>query len=388
MSYLYENYYNKKSMDKKIDTKKKNNTTKKKIKVLVLADNPENIYSELALPYKNDQNKTEYKGFLLDMFREITKTLEVKYEFEFNYTDKINYDKAVEEINKKKYDIAIGGFSMNGQRAELVNYTYPLYLNNNCILHTKKSAYFRNLITTIKKVSVPVIVLIILGVITGFIVNYYEPNRSSAIVSNLVDKPNDNPLLRRHILTGIAAFFGEMGFMAENSDLTTPGMIVCVIIFIAVFLVIMIVQAKLTTLEIEMQEDGQAIQIDRLPQYLFLGLEGHNSSKKLKKKGAIIKFLPEAKDINSLVNKYLQKEKEYDGIVTSYTKAYNFVKRNRNLVITYLGLGKEPQCFIINKKEIELTNDINEEIMKMRDNGLIAKLCKDFIPDKLDACLE
>ena len=140
----------------------------------------------------------------------------------------------------------------------------------------------------------------------------------------------------------------------------------------------MIVQAKLTTLEIEMQEDGQSIQIDRLPQYLFLGLEGHNSSKKLKKKGAIIKFLPESKDINSLVNTYLKKEKEYDGIVTSYTKAYNFVKRNRNLVITYLGLGKEPQCFIINKNEIQLTNDINEEIMKMRDNGLISKLCKYF----------
>ena len=240
----------------------------------------------------------------------------------------------------------------------------------------EKYTLIKNILILVLKISIPLIILLLLGIICGLILSYVEPSRAVKII-----KGNPTKIFRRHILTGIASFFGKTGFLSENSTLTVKGIIITVIFMIIIFVSIIIVQAKITTLNIELEKNSKDIDVDNLHKFKFLGLKGNNSPMKISNKGADVEFMES--DSNNLLNYYIKNKKNYDGIAMIYTDAYSLLKENKNLKLEYHGLGIEPSSWIINKNKTELLDDINTEILKLKDNKILGAICDDFIKKKI-----
>ena len=57
-------------------------------------------------------------------------------------------------------------------------------------------------------------------------------------------------------MTAIAALFGEMGFLAENTTLSLRGLFFVVLIMTMAFMFVLVLQAQATTFDAELQKRG------------------------------------------------------------------------------------------------------------------------------------
>ena len=80
--------------------------------------------------------------------------------FDDNFQDN-NYNKFIKEVNENKYDIVIGEFFTNNYREKLINFTTPISIDSNAVLHVKKNNHFSTVYKIFKKVIYQIIFLII-----------------------------------------------------------------------------------------------------------------------------------------------------------------------------------------------------------------------------------
>ena len=365
------------------DKSKKSNI----VNVLVIAHKKYNTFTDSASMYV-EHNKKKYIGFHYNVFNIIKDNLKNKYKFNITYSDEMenNYNKFIDETKNGKYDIVVGGFSYNNEREKKINYTYPLFLNSNSILHIKQDYFFKNLVSILFKITIPIIILLFLGIVFGFILNYFEPTRASWLSHIKGSKKEiSKKIFRRHLLTSIASFYGQTGFLSENSTLSIVGIVVSIIIFVIVFNVLIIVQAKITTLNIELEKEKKILNINNLQKYKLLGIKGHNSPAKLIKRGANIDYVD--KSVADTYKHYMKNKDKYNGISLVYTDAFYYYTQNKDLEITHVGLGIEPSSWVINKEKVQLLYDINMQLLTIKDNGNLSSICGKFIK-RMDSCLE
>ena len=229
------------------EQKKYKKDDKKEIKVAVLTTKNNFVGNDLAFPVYVSISKKVYKGFNIDIFNIIKKKLSNKYKFKVIYLkDKsFDYNGLVEDVYKGKYDLIIGGFFLSSWRDSKINFTLPLYLNSNSILHLRETKNIKNIINLIFKILQPIFFLIVLGIIFGIILYFVEPKRGkyNPHVKNNFGR------LKRSILTTISSFYGEMGFLTENTPLSIFGIILVICIIIIATIILQITQARLTTLK-------------------------------------------------------------------------------------------------------------------------------------------
>lgn len=354
-----------------------------KINVLIITSTETNGV-ETAFKYKDKNGEFKYKGFLYEAFLKIKKKLKNKYEFNVKFTDasEQNYDNFVRETAAGKYDIVVGGFFLNEYREKLINFSYPFFFNAYSIVQYKKLGDFEILLKLILALARPIFLLIGLGLIFGIILHFIEPKRGKILDTVKLNMIKGK---RRTILTSIASFFGEMGFLTENTNLSIISVITVIIIMIVAFTIILIVQAKLTTLSLSLEEK-ENINLSNLNKFNFIGFEGNSETQKLDKLGANVKYLKNM-SLKEGIDYYIKNKNKYSGgLITSHTNGYSFVKNNSNLKIKYEGLGIEPCSWILNKNQIKLLEDINQQIIKLIDNGEMKKICTKYIKFK-NACI-
>ena len=365
------------------------NTTniKKNIKTLILLT-PEVVGEQYLneIKYKKEKKekiiideKSKPNGYMYNIFEIIKRKLNNKYIFDIEYSkiDIENYDNIVKLVYNGNYDIIIGSFYINNKREKLVNYTHPLYNNANSIIHIKKNNGFKILIKSIYYISKPIIILIILGLIFGIILFLIEPNRSSYL-QHVRDDTRFGKF-KRTILTSIAAFLGEMGFLSEQSTLRYGSMLFTLVIIITVFIVSLLIQVRLNAAYIKIEEEVNNLEINKINSYKLLGYKGNAESKKIEKLGANVEYVENISE-EKLIQKYLNNKDKYNGVILSYNKAYPHI--NENLGITYKGLGIEECSWVVSQQHNDLLNDMNYELLKLRENKISYSLCKQFI--KLD----
>lgn len=360
-----------------------NDGSKPKINVLVVTSS-ETKGVETAYKYKDKYGEIKYKGFMYDTFLKIKQEIKNKYDFNVKFTDPAdqNYDNWVRETAEGKYDVVVAGFFLNEYREKLINYSFPLFFNAYSIVQHKKLSDFAILTKLIIALAKPVFLLIGLGLIFGLILHFIEPNRGRILDTVKLDKKMGR---RRTILTTIASFFGEMGFLNENTNLSLISVITIIIIMIVAFTFILIAQAKMTTLSLSLEEK-EDINLSNLNEFNFLGFEGNAEPQKLDKLGANVTYLKNM-TLSQGIDYYIKNSHKYSGgLITAHTNGYSFVKNNSDLTIKYDGLGLEPCSWIVNKSKIDLLEDINQQIVKLIDNGEMKKICTKYIKFK-NACI-
>ena len=369
---------------KQVDYLNRNNqlkSKKKQIKVLILTSKINK--SELAVEYKDSYGNTKYDGFLYNVFKKMKKDLEHKYEFIEEFREIRNYNNELINISKGKYDIAIGGFYNNSKANEYVNFSRPLYLGADSILHVKKKNLMNSLVSIIRKMMKPILFLVCIGILFGIILYFLEPNRNS----DLPAVKNSRFSFKRTILTVISAFFGEMGFLTENSELNIPGMLLIIFTMIVSFSLVVLIQARVTTIMVELEKESN-IDFSHIEKYTFLGFKGSTATSTLEKEGAKIEY--SKKNIYDTVKYYLKNTDKYDGIVISYTEAYSRFINDSNLTISYENTGDGENANInlhlcswpVSKEKPEFLKDVNEKIIQYRSDRSLREICKSYLPRK------
>ncbi len=376
--------------------------SKQKIKVLIIKDDN---------PFSDNYHEEKKAGYHYDVFKMLLSDtsggLYKNYTYEVYYSDpqNINYDSFVDEVHSGKYDLVVGGFSINESRERKINYSIPLYINRVGILHLNKKNYLKNLMTLVKETVKLFAFMIVLGIILGGALFYIEPFRNPEYKKiKKESKVKKEKRFRRHILTMIASIFGEMGNLSENNTLSISGIIFSIICFMIIFQILIVAQARVTTINLKLESQDSTIDFDKINSNdykPFLAKEGNAESYKLQ----ILRGKPERVEIENssienLVTNYSFYENEYDGVVLLYTDAYQYlIDKNKNFTFSMEGFGLEPSCWIMKNDPngIHLLEDVNLLILKHRELGVnsqtdqiqfghLTKICKQYIKEK-NACL-
>ena len=376
--------------------------SKPKVKVLIIKDDN---------PFSDNYHEEKKAGYHYDVFKMLlsdkTGGLYKNFTYEVFYSDpeNNNYDTFVDEVYAGKYDIVIGGFSINESREKKINYSIPLYINRVGILHLNKKNYWKNMMILVKETLKLFAFMIVLGIILGGVLYYIEPFRNPDYKKTKKEsKLKKEKRFRRHILTMVASIFGEMGFLSENSSLSFAGIVFSIICFMIIFQILIVAQARVTTINLKLENQDSTIEFDKINsnEYKpFLAKQGNAESYKLQLlRGKPERVEIENSSIENLVTNYSFYENRYDGVVLLYTDAYQYlIDKSKNFTFSMEGFGLEPSCWVTKNDPngIHLLKDINLLIVKHRALGVdsqtdeiqfghLTKICKQYIKEN-NACL-
>jgi len=324
------------------------------------------------------EGNTSYTGFPYEFWKKIKEGLTDSYEFKEDFKNVTNYTKVIKSINSGllDYDVVVGMFYRTPQRLELINYTSPVLLSQNAILTFNKIGYAERIMITMKELLLgPMIMLFSLSLICGFIINRMEPNRSEFIdqVSNSKFSTSKRNLsFRRSVMTAIAAFFGEMGFLAENTTLSLRGLFFVVLIMTMAFMFVLVLQAQATTFDAELQKRG-TLNRKNIESKHLLCMKGHATAKKFERLGATITYI-EDKNLTELLQYYEENKDQFDGVTVDSTTG--IFHRTDKLNLEAEGFGLQMTSFIVKKEQVTILNDINKRILDLQNSLDQERICK------------
>lgn len=382
---------------KKINTE---NSSKPIVKVLIIQD--DNDFSDNYHPRTKE-------GYHFDVFKMLIEDedshLHKNYQYDIEYIEmrgSLNYNNLIEKVQNEEYDLILGGFLITKEREGIVNFSVPLYINRIGILHLNTINLKENFKILLFELVKIFSVIILIALCFGLILYYVEPFRNPDYKKKGKEsKAKKEKRFRRHMLTMIASFFGEMGFLSENSTLTVTGMFFTIFSFIFIFILLMIVQARITTvnLRLESQENNiDYLKVSTDYYKPFLAKEGNAEGRNIEILRPVnyVDFRKES--LEFLVLSYFNEPKKYGGIVMLYTDAAKYLMdKDKNYIFSMDGFGLEPTCWVVTQHSTRLNpelllEDINIDILKHRtidsqgSGGHLTKICKKYIKEK-NACL-
>ena len=319
--------------------------------------------------------KESYSGFNWDVWSKVREKLEDKYDFVISFTNKNDndYNAFVDKVYKGAYDIVVGSFLHTVWRETRIDYTLPLAIDANAILHKDKIDVVREMGRIVWKSSEMILNLLVTGIIVGVLLFWIDPQRAS--VAGL--KKSKYMFFMRSILTGVAAMLGEMGYISENASLKLPGVIFAVFVMALSFVFIMFIQAAITRSLIN--DTSQIITKDNVGQYKMLGYDGYATVEKMKRYGVEVETVGDI-TTDEMIKKYLNNEEDYGGCILSYTHAYPYTKKYPNLVLS-INFGNEPVAWVVNQSKRAFKEDVNREIVKLSNNTELQRICHHYFGD-------
>ena len=344
---------------------------KERIKVFVLTGEETN--GIVAHKYK-EQGNTDYRGFSLDLFRQVIEEphMKDKYIFDFEFmkeAGKINYQEIVEHVAVGKYDVAIGGFINTAGREKIVDFTVPTKIDSTALFYVPDRSKSDIKIETIKEIATLIGLALGLGLIIGILLFYFNPKRK-----RLHGKITKKGFFYRTIMTAIASMFGEMGYLSENSTPNIRGILIAVSIMILAFLFVIFIQARLTSSMLE-ERINRNLNKYAITRGTILGHEGYALAKRFEELGAKVKYIKDA-DNGQLIDMYLKNRDKYIGVAISYCDGYPYLQVYPELSTSLH--DNHVSGFPINQKRTNFLNDINIGIMRMTSDQSLRALCKTY----------
>lgn len=360
-----------------------------KIKVIVMTSVNENG-PEAYISGKDTDGKPIYSGYAIDLFKNIQakgKNMGINYNYDIIYADTTqSHEGVVIDVYNGKYDMAVGLFTHTTQRENKVNFCKPILLDGIAVFHNPLQSHITSFLKSLSVMWKPLFIFIILGLILGLVIYYFDPKRNAATFKN------DKKFFRRSIMTGIAAMYGEMGFLSENTSPTTKGVILTATCMLIATICVLFTQAQLTTELLSAKTQSVDIKSFYGTNKPILGLAGYSEAKLLQKLGANIKYINGTPD--DLVKEYLDNSVHYTGYVLAYSDGFKMTRKHHSLTAT-TGFNKEYSGYIVNHNKIELLEDLNKDILFKKEDKDLDLVCSKYFKDisefinsskKIDLC--
>lgn len=345
------------------------------IKVFLLVSDEEG--SDKIYKYKDAEGTIQYSGFLWDIWSNIEKKLNNKYEFIYTEANKDdnNYDNFVKNTANGTYDIVVGVFFNTPEREKLISYSQPFILDANTIIHQYNSSYISSLQKVVYDSGNLVIYLVTFGIIAGILLWVLDNNRAKYVdqVSHAVNKQKSK--LFRALDTGIAAMFGEMGYLAENTSMNWFSFLLVILLMTVGFILVLFIQGEFTKSLVNYIK-ASPYNPNNIPDKPCLGFKGYASVKSLKRFGIKVEYVENMTTLE-MIKFYLKNKDKYGGCLLSYLGGISATNElsNEDLVFA-LKFGYESGCFVINSNKLDFLNDVNRQILYMRSDLRLQNACK------------
>jgi ABC-type amino acid transport substrate-binding protein len=354
----------------------KNLTEKKKKKIFVITGPP---MSGITATRIIGGGKDDYKGFAYDVWKEIEKDLKNKYDFEVSFSkeDDVEYDRFVSNTEKDVYDMVIGLFAHTPDRMKKVDYTLPIAIDGNAILHMRENTLIDRMLYVLNDIKILFFYLCMFGLLIGVILFITDKERTHSSIKN----KNFLSMFLRTILTGFAATMGEMGFLAENASMSLGKVIIVIILMLISFIFIMFIQAEITSSMVGIETDLKYKKEEiRRKRFLTCYAVPGSYIEKFERYGAIVEHFTGTED--EMVEKYKNNTKKYQGCIITYLDGYKYERHDPELVLTGAKeYGYEPMCFIVGKNDSELKDDVNNKIMELEHSLQLHAKCHEYYED-------
>lgn len=353
---------------------------KPKIKVLIILGNSLTTTKKTV----DSKGNITYSGFTWDLWEKIENALKSKYDFEviFSPEKSTNYNLYIQDVHLGKYDLVIGSFINTKWRESKIDFTTPILIDANAILHEYNTTLLDDIKTVLIKTSKLIFYLLVLGIFFGTLLYLVDPDRIKfqRYTQLGLKKKSKYLFYLRSIVTGIATMFGEMGFLAENPSLSIKGIVLIVFIMTIAFIYIMFIQAEITTVLIN--QSKRKITNDTIAHKKFLGWSSDPVPQKLKRYGANID-LQENISMKNMVKKYLDNKDTYRGIALPYCFGHKYLKQYPNLTLS-TGFGNEPSAFVVSQHKQQLKEDVNAVIIDLKTRLKLQQMCQSYFGDVQD----
>jgi len=364
-----------------IDKKGEKSGEKEVIKVFVITG-PET--SGIVTYEKEVDGRKVYSGMAWDILQAVAALPDFeKYKFEYTFSEPgfNNYTETVEWVSTGKYDLGLATYSQNKKRENIVNYTVPITIDAYAVFHYRDTSVYDVFKDVLSQIGYLVLILIILGIVTGLVLFLVDPNRSKA--TNIKHR---RVFLIRSIMTGISTFFGEAGFLFENSTSSIKGLIAVSVVMLIAVIFLQFMQAEITSLIID-RKMGKGITPADMKLKPVLGHKGYAHTTRWEENGGLVER-QEGKNNTDLIEMYMKEPDKYLGVVLSYYDGFPFIDLYPG--ITASVFGNTPNCLIYNPNKVRFGEDLNKGILHIRATKDKQKICRSYFgsndPNAPPAC--
>lgn len=328
------------------------------------------IYDDVLIKKK----KNKYYGIIYDLWESLRNDMKIKYNYKFIEYE-VNY-KNINNINiLKNYDIIIGSNIKNLNNTKYFLYSYPLVFDKFILIHKGESMLYKTIVYLLKYIGKYIFYIILFGIFIGVLLAFIEPERS-----NRVDKEQNLYMtwLLRPIVTTIGAFFGEMGYLIENTSLKIHSIIFTFFVVILGFIIVLILQGLVTNEIINVANEFEADDIDKndviyasnfIPNPDYITFVENN----------MIKY-DKNKNTEQLIKYYLNNKTKYKGLLTTTLEFNNIDKKilHADTVISDKKTDYIIYYLMISKKKTLFLHQLNELILKQKQNGKFNRICRSY----------
>jgi hypothetical protein len=320
--------------------------------------------------YVSEKNGQKvYSGMAWETLEAVKKLPELKkYEFEYTFSDSgySNYTETVDWVSTGKYDLGLAVYTQNQIRESKINYTVPFLIDAYALFHYSNKSEIDILNSILSKLGYQFLILIILGIITGLVLFFLEPQRSIA-----TKVKSRKAFMIRSITTGIATFFGEAGFLFENSS-SIKGLIAITLIMLISLVFLQFMQAEITTLFIDNQASDKISPLD-INTTLAIGHEGYAHTTRWEENGGTVELFKEKNNVE-LLEVYKENQSKYLGVILSYYDGFPLLDLNPGLNVSIFGNTME--SMIYNPRKVKFGEDLNKGLLYIRSTKELREICK------------
>ena len=319
--------------------------------------------------YVSEKNGQKvYSGMMWETLEAVKKLPELKkYEFEYTFSDSgySNYTETVDWVSTGKYDLGLAVYTQTQPRESKINYTVPFLVDAYALFHYSNKSY-AVLNSIVSKVGYQFLILIILGIITGLVLFFVDPQRSIA-----TKVKSRKAFMIRSITTGVATFFGEAGFLFENSS-SIKGLITITLIMLISLVFLQFMQAEITTLFIDNQTSDEISSLD-IKTNLAIGHEGYAHTTRWEENGGTVELFKEKNNVE-LLEVYKENQSKYLGVILSYYDGFPLLELNPGLKVSIF--GNTMTSMIYNPRKVKFGEDLNKGLLYIRSTKELREICK------------
>ena len=312
-----------------------------------------------------------------------THLIKKKYKInEIQIKDDYNYNKAIENVKKGKYDIVIGDFFVTGNRKKIVNFSSSLFRMLPLIIYDPNDQNVNRIkyISYLIEIWIVPFIILIIGAIIVSIIFYSGRNGNSEILKTFY--------------YSIAGFFGQTGgILSYTHTKKMKSVFFSIFCFFIIYFFSVYVNAVTTAKSVQFFQKSHKMDYSIKNEKILV--DAHYVSSLIVPKNGGIPFdvnkLQRNLDGNIKTNRFelfLENKKKYKLSGFLYVELddpYSLASKY-GLKVSPLILGSYKVAFPINKNKKKLLNDINEIIQSLEDKGTNLEVCDDFASTKYIIC--
>ncbi len=341
------------------ETKQSHISGQDKIKVGVIVIPP--FITETTIEGSDGKPTKIYGGIVYDSWTVIKKLNNWNDRVTEIYID-ANYDKNVDDLASGKYDIIVGNFWVFRDRINKVLMSRTIFMSKIVAIFKPMSSPLQTVISLgFTYFVIPLIIIIIFGMIFGYGLYLLEPKRG----------------LMRSTRTATATFFGEAGYLFENSSLNVKALFYIYIVMAVAYFFNIVLQGFVTT-DIMREVEKREINIRNIRKVKPLMVSKvYDLGEVMEKYGGKYDIVDNA--IHDIPKLYLSNTDKYSGYLADYEEAKMNVLDYPGLVITQDIFGFKENAIIVSNSRPDLLQKIDVSIVAMHHDDIVGTICKKYM---------